>query len=138
MLAAAQADWIASFLKVSEHAARNAAPVSDLDFNSGGYAFEWRDEWWKANPHTLLSQHQRQRHLHVVRRVSSILAPANVVFPGGWGDEQWFGVAGAVAKGRQNSDPVVNPDTGKLNGGPDILVPRAAVVALCQAYGNCP
>lgn len=139
LLAAAQADWIASFLKVSkEHAARNAAPVSDLDFNSGGYAFEWRDEWWKANPVTYFHSISGNDTCTSCGASSCDTGAANVVFPGGWGDEQWFGVAGAVAKGRRNSDPVVDPNTGKLNGGPDILVPRAAVVALCHAYGNCP
>jgi hypothetical protein len=55
---------------------------------------------------------------------------ANVAFPGAWGDEEWFGLVGAIAKNRANSDPVVNPATGKLNGGPDTLTPRAALVAM--------
>ena len=49
--AAAQADWIAYFLDVSNaKKANNDAPPADLEFNSGGFMFEWRDEWWKANP----------------------------------------------------------------------------------------
>jgi hypothetical protein len=56
------------------------------------------------------------------------------VFPGGWGDEEWFGVTGAKVRGRMNCDPVINPNTGKLNGGPDILIPRAPVVALYELF----
>lgn len=138
--AAAQADWIASFLNVSlANKANNAAPPADLDFNSGGFAFEWRDEWWKANPVV---------YFHSVTGTQTCTScsnsgpmppgcntgAANVVFPGGWGDEEWFGAVGAVANNRANSDPVVNPFTGKLNGGPDTLTPRAALVALCRAY----
>jgi hypothetical protein len=142
--AAAQAEWITSFLRVSKaHQASNSSPASDLDFNSGGYAFEWRDEWWKANP---------VPYFHSITGTDTCTsctsgAPeppgcdtgaANVAFSGGWGDEEWFGLAGAKANNRKNSDPVIVKSTGKLNGGPDILAPRAAVVALCQAFGNCP
>jgi hypothetical protein len=66
---------------------------------------------------------------------------ANVVFPGGWGDEEWFGVTGAGANHRKDSDPVVDPHTGKLHGGADIVEPRAAVAALCRLFGphqQCP
>jgi len=138
--AAAQADWIAYFLDVSNaKKADNSAPPSDLDFNSGGFAFEFRDEWWKANPAPYF--HSVTGAQTCTSCASSGPAPsgcdtgaANVVFPGGWGDEEWFGAVGAAAKGRANSDPVVNPYTGKLNGGPDTLTPRAALVALCRAY----
>jgi hypothetical protein len=138
--AAAQADWIADFLSVS-HAkkANNAAPPANLEFNSGGFMFEWRDEWWKANP--VPSFHSVTGNQTCTGCSSSGPTPgncdtgaANVVFPGGWGDEEWFGAVGAVAKGRANSDPVVNSATGKLNGGPDTLTPRAALVVLCRAY----
>ena len=139
--AAAQADWIAYFLDVSNaKKANNAAPPGDLDFNSGGFAFEWRDEWWKANP---VPTFHSVTGTQTCTSCSTSGPPtplgcdtgaANVVFPGGWGDEEWFGAVGAVANGRGNEDPVVNSNTGKLNGGPDTLTPRAALVALCRAY----
>ena len=139
--AGAQADWIAYFLDVSNaKKANNAAPPTDLEFNSGGFMFEWRDEWWKANP---VPTFHSVTGTQSCTSCSNSLGPlpsgcntgaANVVFPGGWGDEEWFGAVGAVANGRANTDPVVNPFTGMLNGGPDTLTPRAALVALCRAY----
>jgi hypothetical protein len=142
--AGSQADWVKSFLAVSKaHKASNSAPPSDLDFNSGGYAFEWRDEWWKANPvpyfHSITGTDNCTSCTATGPQPDGCdTGAANVAFSGGWGDEEWFGVVGATANGRKNSDPIVAPSTGKLNGGPDILEPRAAVVALCQAFGNCP
>jgi hypothetical protein len=138
--ASAQAEWIASFLSVSdEKKANNAAPPTDLDFNSGGFMFEWRDEWWKANP--VPSFHSITGTQTCTSCSTSGPMPprcntgaANVVFPGGWGDEEWFGAVGAVANGRKNTDPVIVQNTGKLNGGPDKLTPRAALVALCRAF----
>ena len=59
---------------------------------------------------------------------------ANAVFPGGWDDEQWFGITDAKANGRKDDAPVISANTGKLNGGPDILRPRAAIVAVCEMY----
>jgi hypothetical protein len=139
--AAAQAIWLANFLKVSkEHMANNASSPDNLDFNSGGYAFEWRDEWWKGNTVTYFHGTTQADTCTSCPPSSCITGAANVVFPGGWGDEEWFGAVGAIANNRTNSEPVVDPYTGKLNGGPDILKPRAAVVALCKAFrpGGCP
>jgi hypothetical protein len=138
--AAAQADWIAYFLDVSNaKKANNNAPPAEFEFNSGGFMFEWRDEWWKANP--VPTFHSVTGNQTCTGCSSSGPMPtncdtgaANPVFPGGWGDEEWFGAVGAVANGRKNTDPVVNSDTGMLNGGPDTLTPRAALVALCRAY----
>jgi hypothetical protein len=139
--AAAQADWIAYFLDVSNaKKANNAAPPADLEFSSGGFMFEWRDEWWKANPVPSFHSVTGTQSCTSCSNSSGPMpsgcntGAANVVFPGGWGDEEWFGAVGAVANGRKNTDPVVNSDTGMLNGGPDTLTPRAALVALCRAY----
>jgi hypothetical protein len=140
--AGAQADWIAYFLDVSNaKKANNAAPPADLEFNSGGFVFEWRDEWWKAN--TVTTFHGVSGDQTCTACSSSGPTPANCdtgaanpVFAGGWDDEEWFGAVGAVANGRANTDPVVNQFTGKLNGGPDTLTPRAALVALCRAYSS--
>ncbi len=136
--AADQAKWIFKFWKVTRnHKADNSSPDSKHDYSSGGFLFEWRDEWWKANPHPDFHSITGNNKCGSGCSGGCDTGAANAVFPGGWGDEQWFGINGAKANGRQNSDPVVNPYTGKLNGGPDILLPRAAVVATCQMYGKC-
>jgi len=133
--AATQADWIKFFLSVSDDKkANNDAPPADLDFNSGGFMFEWRDEWWKANPRPYFHSVTGTQTCTSCGESSCNTGAANVAFPGGWGDEEWFGAVGAVANGRMNMDPVVNPATGMLNGGADKLTPRAALLALCQAY----
>jgi hypothetical protein len=142
--AALQASWIDNFCKVTlKHAASNGpARDSSLLYSSGGCVFEWRDEWWKGN--------ETYAYFHSVSGNQQCAVPscppsncshtgaANVVFPGGWGDEEWFGVTGAKANGRQNSAPVVDMYTGKLNGGPDILEPRAAFAALWCLFSSNP
>ncbi len=135
--AALQADWLDSFLKTAAaYRVDPNAPVHARKFNSGGFAFEWRDEWWKGN--------EKYPFFHSISGTDECTScpamacntgAANATFPGGWGDEEWFGVTGAKPNGRKASDPVVNPFTGKLNGGPDTLEPRAAIVAICQDYG---
>jgi len=137
--AADQADWIADFWRVTlAHEASNGPNRdSDLLYSSGGYVFEWRDEWWKANPHTCFHSITGTQNCgsgwHCPDACDNTGA-ANAVFPGGWGDEEWFGVTGAKVKGRTDCAPVINPNTGKLNGGPDILLPRAAVRALYDLF----
>ena len=140
--AADQADWIADFWRVTlAHRASNGPNRdSDLLYSSGGYVFEWRDEWWKANPHPCFhsitgTQNCGGSMWHCPETCNNTGA-ANVVFPGGWGDEEWFGVTGAKVRGRMNCDPVINPNTGELNGGPDILMPRAPVAALYELFNS--
>lgn len=139
--AALQADWLAAFWDVTrQHKADNSVPREENKLTSGGFAFEFRDEWWKDNPHPAfhgISGPATNCPAGCDRKPGDQCepGPANVVFPGGWGDEQWFGVTGARPYKRKATDDVtVN---GKLNGGPDTLIPRAAVVALCEAYGAC-
>jgi hypothetical protein len=127
--AADQANWFFQFW--------TQGVVAVKQYVSGGFAFEWRDEWWKGNSHPYfqtISGNDTCTQCPCERGRDT--GAANVVFPGGWGDEQWFGLAGAmVANKRDPMKPVNNQ--GMLNGGPDILKPRAAVVALCKAYGAC-
>jgi len=98
--------------------------AGNLKFASGGYLFEWLDEWWKAGVPPVHNPNPNS---------------ANNVFAGGWDDEEWFGMFGVALNGRTctvglNNCPLVNPDNGKLIGNPDTLVPRAAVCAVYQAY----
>ena len=134
--AAAQADWLADFLQVAaQYRVDPAAPPAAKKFNSGGFVFEWRDEWWKGN--------ENAPYFHSISG-NDTCGPgcpagcdtglANPVFPGGWGDEQWFGVTGAAPYQRAASASVTIG--GVLNGGPDRLEPRAAVVAICRAFGG--
>jgi hypothetical protein len=144
--AALQADFIREFWKVTkEHLADNRAHSSQRMFSSGGYLFEWRDEWWKGKnvdgrdgPMWFHSATGRQECPNANRcgQGTCQTGGANAVFPGGWDDEQWFGITDAEANGRKDDAPVVSPHTGQLNGGPDILRPRAAIVAVCEAYGG--
>ena len=138
--AAAQADWIANFLRVAaQYQVEPSAPPSAHKFNSGGFVFEWRDEFWKSNDTPASRAH------HTISGADQC-APgcptncntggANIVFPGGWADEEWFGLTSATPTNRNATDPVVAPN-GQLTGAPDTLYPRAAVVALCRAFGGC-
>jgi hypothetical protein len=140
--AGAQADWVGDFLSTAAaYRVDISAPPSAHKFNSGGFVFEWRDEWWKtggAPPffQTIGGADKCQPGCNG----GCDTGAANVVFPGGWGDEEWFGVNGAKPNHRQASDPVINPNTGQLNGGADTLEPRAGVVAMCKAFAGpaCP
>lgn len=80
----------------------------------GGFLFEWTDEWNKIAPPT----------------VQNPSPSPNPNFPGGWWDEEWFGLHGIQVNGR---DPV-NPDPGH----PDLLLPRAAVARMSSLWAQYP
>ena len=79
---------------------------------SGGYIFEWTDEWWKGN--------------YWLEMNPSPTAP-NPGFPGGWGDEEGFGLV------------AVMPDCSKINEFAkrvDAVRPRAAYYVMGQLFGR--
>ena len=80
----------------------------------GGFLFEWTDEWNKIDPPT----------------VQNPSTQTNTNFPGGWWDEEWFGMNGVQVNGRSPSDP----DPGK----PDLLLPRAAVGRMQSLWAQYP
>jgi len=83
---------------------------------SGGFIFEWTDEWWKHdNP-----------SLHDASTV------VNAAYPGGYGDEEWFGV-NAVSLITPTSDPAAYNTRGA-----DILEPRAALATISTMFATEP
>ena len=58
---------------------------------SGGFYFEWNDEWWKAN----------SPGVHLGGPLSGARLAANAVFPGCINDEAWYGL-NAIAAGTPN------------------------------------
>jgi hypothetical protein len=56
---------------------------------AGGYVFEWTDEWWKNG----------------VPAAHDAGAAANSAFPGGWDDEEWFGIISVAVNNRPPDDP---------------------------------
>lgn len=100
--------------------------------SSGAFLFEFSDEWHKAgNP----TAHNGS-------------SGGSDFFPGFFWDEEWFGLYSVAPspnrgpnpnKGQDASTPlaqrdVINEATGDLNGGPDILTPRAIVGMLKAAF----
>ena len=76
----------------------NSAVTTPTNISSGGYIFEWSDEWWKSPQCGGPDSHNGG-------------SAQNGAFPGGWDDEEWFGLNSIAA----------NP----VSGSPDILTPRA-------------
>jgi hypothetical protein len=85
--------------------------VAHRDVCSGGYVFEWCDEWWKQG-------HPVDQHKG---------SPAKAApFPGGWWDDEWFGICSAAVNGRPPKDP--SPAH------PDVLTQRAVYKALQTSW----
>lgn len=82
---------------------------------SGGYVFAWSDEWWKDGAP---AEHN-----------AGPATARNPAYPGGWGDEEWFGIHSVAVNGRPPADPVVNGVHI-----PDILTPRAAADTLRELW----
>lgn len=60
---------------------------------SGGFYFEWNDEWWKSG--------YPKEHLGGAPSGTKIVVNQNAVFPGCYQDEAWFGL-NAMSKGNPN------------------------------------
>jgi hypothetical protein len=101
---------------------------------SGGYVFEFQDEWWKEaqwRPETW-SSHDTT----ILTSKFSFGEPGDGGFSSYW-DEEWFGLMSVAPNpGRQAADPVLKISDGErsLNGGADILTPRAGYYALQAAF----
>lgn len=78
---------------------------------SGGYAFQWVDEWWKGNYWLELNP--------------SPCAP-NPGFPGGWGDEEGFGLVAVMPDCAQITAYAMRRDR---------VEPRAAYYVMGQLFG---
>ncbi|MGA9724519.1 MAG: hypothetical protein WBQ86_18810 [Candidatus Binatus sp.] len=101
---------------------------------SGGYVFEFQDEWWKEAQHRpeTWSSHDTT----IVESKFPFGEPGSGGFASYW-DEEWFGLMSvATNPGRQAGDPVLNIADGvrSLNGGADVLTPRAGFYALQAAF----
>jgi hypothetical protein len=84
---------------------------------SGGYYFEWNDEWWKSGwpnaPH--------------IGGEGNIIT-SNAVFPGCYRDEGWFGLNGVKTTGSGNSPfPARSPDK---------RIPRPALQAITAVWAS--
>ncbi len=101
---------------------------------SGGYLFEFQDEWWKEaqrRPETW-SSHDTT----TLKSKFPFGEPGSGGFSSYW-DEEWFGLMSVAANpGRRPDDPVLTADDGAgwLNGGADVLTPRAGFYALQAAF----
>jgi hypothetical protein len=80
----------------------------------GSSSHIFKDEWWKAGK---MYEHNPS-------------VAGNIAFPGGYWDEEWFGIMSIEPNGSVTTPP--------LERGPDILTPRAAYYRLGWLYGKLP
>jgi hypothetical protein len=103
---------------------------------SGGYLFEFQDEWWKEaqrRPATW-SSHDTT----ILTSTFPFGEPGRGGFSSYW-DEEWFGLMSVAPNpGRRAADPVLKISDGErsLNGGADILTPRAGYYALQGVFNG--
>ncbi len=100
---------------------------------SGGYLFEFQDEWWKEakrQPRTWSS------HDTTTESGKFPFGEPDSGFASYW-DEEWFGLMSVATGARRPDSPVLltaERGPGWLNGGADVLTPRAGFYALQAAF----
>jgi hypothetical protein len=106
---------------------------------SGGFVFEFQDEWWKEAAHR---PETWSSHDTTVLTSKFPFGERGAGFASYW-DEEWFGLM-SVATGpdrRPDSLVLLTAEHGErsLNGGADVLTPRAGFYALQDAFkGTAP
>jgi len=105
---------------------------------SGGYVFEFQDEWWKE------AQHQAETwssHDTTILKTKFPFGEPGAGFSSYW-DEEWFGLMSvSTSAGRRPDSPVLliaEHGERSLNGGADVLTPRAGFYALQAAFRGEP
>jgi hypothetical protein len=84
------ADWVRGCWK-------QFSDQSSYPFLAGGYYFEWTDEWWKAPKPKPDDPDSRGQHYFNDDKSK------NDAFPGGYGDEAWYGVMGTAVSNNRNT-----------------------------------
>lgn len=102
---------------------------------SGGYVFEYIDEWWKNNP----NNNSATLYSHDANSSQNTWGTGSSQFTSYW-DEEWFGLLSTAADPKRlpngkPSDPVIN-QWGWMNGGADDLTKRAGFYALQEAFNG--
>jgi Glucanosyltransferase len=106
----------ASAKSLYNHATANSSAKAPV-VSSGGFAFEWSDEWVKAN-----SPCQ-----HIAGSNPSTPPAENTGFPGGFDDEAWFGLNAIATPG-----PTASP------GVPDTMIQRPNYTVLQKDWATQP
>ncbi|MBY4897206.1 hypothetical protein [Cupriavidus sp. AU9028] len=108
--AAGQADYLRTqWLDIAREENRAIA--------SGGYAFAWSDEWWK--------------HGEPLAQTNG--SAANPTFPGGYADEEWYGIHAVALNPLRAGQPAQVVGSDGVHH-PDILTPRAAARVLAELW----
>lgn len=92
----------------------NSTVASANGVDSGGFYFEFSDEWWKSG----------WSHLHIGGFIGNLIT-ANAEFAGCYDDEAWFGLYADQKSG--SGDKPYPLDSGR---NPDIRVPRPTLDAI--------
>lgn len=100
---------------------------------SGGYVFELQDEWWKEAAHR---PETWSSHDTTTLTSEFPFGEPGAGFATYW-DEEWFGLMSVATAGRRPDSPVLltaQHGEKSLNGGVDVLTPRAGFYALQEAF----
>jgi hypothetical protein len=103
---------------------------------SGGYVFEFQDEWWKE---AALRPATWSSHDTTIEKSKFPFGEPGTGFSSYW-DEEWFGLMSvSTGAGRRPDSPVLLTAAHgerSLNGGADVLTPRAGYYVLQAAFGG--